>query len=405
MANIQFSNGGRGQRFSSAMRSFFSSPWTVYGFGLVIAIAASLIELLRGRAENYMVFRDATIDFWHLVNPYTDEFVQAHGRYYIYSPVFTLFFAPFAFVPRVLGGLLWNLVGYHVFFFAVRALPSQISERSVPMLWFLLLFVAQSIFPFQYNVLVTCFFLLAFILLVADKPFWAVCIIMFCAVTKIYGIFELALLLCYPKFWRNIGYAILWALIFLALPVVRLGFDHFVEYYQYWFDMLSVHQVETGPYFSIPFAWPFGMFMMPYMRFLQAGSLAVLGIIFLCCYKRWSQLTFRVGALATLMGWIVLFSDVAEFTTYTIAVTGYALWYFSFPVTGNPSPVTPHHSPIDKVLFWSIFVLFGVMPIDLFCPSFICRFVHLHLWIGVYVFAIAWIRILYTTLKNTNPHE
>ena len=73
----------------------------------------------------------------------------------------------------------------------------------------------------------------------------------------------------------------------------------------------------------------------------------------------------------------------------------------------NPESVNFLHqtSKIDKVLFWSIFVLFGVMPIDLFCPSFICRFVHLHLWIGVYVFAIAWIRILYTTLKNTNLHE
>jgi hypothetical protein len=85
--------------------AFFTVSRNVYWLGFVIAVAASLIELLRGGAENYCVFRDATLQFWQGINPYTQEFVDVHHRYFIYSPIFCVLFAPFAFMPFYLGGL------------------------------------------------------------------------------------------------------------------------------------------------------------------------------------------------------------------------------------------------------------------------------------------------------------
>lgn len=365
---------------------FFTVPRNIYWLGFVIAVAASAIELFRGGAENYCVFRDATLQFWQGINPYTAEFVDVHHRYFIYSPVFCVLFAPFAFMPFYLGGFAWNLFGYTVFYFAVKSLPGVLSEKAPYIMLYLLLTVAQSIFPFQYNLLVAAIFLWAFVLLERDQPFWAIVLIMLSATTKIYGAVELALLLCYPRFWRNIGYVVLTGLCFLLLPALNGGVDGLLEGYRNWFAQLADHQ-DTGTYYSILFVPGIKLIALPYMRLFQAGVLCILAVVFFLSRARWSDYAFRVGALGGLMGYIVLFSEAAEFTTYTIAMTGYAIWYF----------LEDDRSVFDKVLFWALFVLWCVMPIDLFCPSKICRFVHSTLWLGVIAYTVAWGRLIYAT--------
>lgn len=365
---------------------FFTVSRNIYWLGFVIAVAASAIELFRGGAENYCVFRDATLQFWQGINPYTPEFVDAHHRYFIYSSVFCVLFAPFAFMPFYLGGFAWNLFGYTVFYFAVKNLPGVLSTKVPYILLYLLLTVAQSLFCFQFNLLVAAIFLWAFVLLERDQPFWAVLLIMLSATTKIYGAVELALLLCYPRFWRNIGYVVLTGIGLLLLPAIHGGVEGLLSGYQNWFAQLADHQ-SVGTYYSILYVPGIQSFALPYMRVFQAAVLLVLAILFFASYKRWSDYAFRVGALAALMGYIVLFSEAAEYTTYTIAMTGYALWYF----------LEDNRSVMDKILFWALFVLWCVMPIDLFCPSKICNYIHSTLWIGVLAYTFAWLRIIYTT--------
>lgn len=365
---------------------FFTVPRNVYWLGFVIAVAASAIELFRGGAENYCVFRDATLQFWQGINPYTPEFVSVHHRYFIYSPVFCVLFAPFAFMPFYLGGFAWNLFGYTVFYWAVKSLPGVLADKTAYIMLYLLLTVAQSIFPFQYNLLVAAIFLWVFVLLECDRPFWAVLLIMLSATTKIYGAVELALLLCYPRFWRNLGYVVLTGLGFLVLPALNEGMEALLDGYRNWFAQLADHQ-STGTFYSILFVPGIRMFALPYMRAFQAAILLLLAVFFFLSRARWNDYAFRVGALAGLMGYIVLFSEAAEYTTYTIAMTGYALWYF----LEDNRPVG------DKVLFWALFVLWCVMPIDLFCPSKICNYVHSTLWIGVLTYTLAWGRLIYAT--------
>lgn len=368
---------------------FFTVSRNVYWLGFVVAVVASLIELLRGGAENYCVFRDATLQFWQGINAYTPEFVAAHHRYFIYSPVFCVLFAPFAFLPFYVGGLAWNLFGYTVFYWAVKSLPGSLSGKAPYMMLYLLLTVAQSLFCFQYNLLVAAIFLWAFVLLERDKAFWAVLLIMASATTKIYGAVELALLLCYPRFWRNIGWVALTGLCLVLLPAINGGVLGMIFGYQHWLAQLADHQ-STGTYYSLLFVPGIKMIALPYMRLFQASVLGLLAVLFFLCRNRWSEYAFRVGALATLMGYIVLFSEAAEYTTYTIAMTGYALWYF----------LEDNRPILDKVLFWALFVLWCVMPIDLFCPSKLCNYLHSTLWLGVLTYTVAWVRMIYLTCKR-----
>lgn len=366
--------------------AFFTVSRNVYWLGFVIAVAASLIELLRGGAENYCVFRDATLQFWQGINPYTQEFVDVHHRYFIYSPIFCVLFAPFAFTPFYLGGLVWNLFGYTVFYFGIKNLPGVLSAKAPLIMLYLLLTVAQSLFCFQFNLLVAAIFVWALVLLERDQAFWAILLIMISATTKIYGAVELALLLFYPRFWRNVGYVLLTGIGLLLLPALHGGVEGLLSGYQNWLAQLVSHQ-STGIYYSFLFLPGIRSFALPYMRLFQASVLLLMAIPFAFQMSNLkseiSNLKYKISLLAALMGYIVLFSEAAEYTTYTITMTGYALWYF----LEDKRPL------VDRILFWALFVLWCVMPIDLFCPSKLCNYIHSTLWIGVLTYTIAWIRI------------
>lgn len=374
--------------------AFFTVSSNVYWLGFVIAVAASLIELLRGGAENYCVFRDATLQFWQGINPYTQEFVDVHHRYFIYSPIFCVLFAPFAFMPFYLGGLVWNLFGYTVFYFGIKNLPGVLSVKAPLIMLYLLLTVAQSLFCFQFNLLVAAIFVWALVLLERDQPFWAILLIMISATTKIYGAVELALLLFYPRFWRNVGYVLLTGIGLLLLPALHGGVEGLLSGYQNWLAQLVSHQ-STGIYYSFLFLPGIRSFALPYMRLFQASVLLLMAIPFAFEMSnvkcQMSNLKYKISLLAALMGYIVLFSEAAEYTTYTITMTGYALWYF----LEDKRPL------VDRILFWALFVLWCVMPIDLFCPSKLCNYIHSTLWIGVLTYTVAWVRMIYITCKRS----
>ncbi len=374
--------------------AFFTVSRNVYWLGFVIAVAASLIELIRGGAENYCVFRDATLQFWQGINPYTQEFVDVHHRYFIYSPIFCVLFAPFAFMPFYLGGLVWNLFGYTVFYFGIKNLPGVLSAKAPLIMLYLLLTVAQSLFCFQFNLLVAAIFVWALVLLERDQPFWAILLIMISATTKIYGAVELALLLFYPRFWRNVGYVLLTGIGLLLLPALHGGVEGLLSGYQNWLAQLVSHQ-STGIYYSFLFLPGIRSFALPYMRLFQASVLLLMAIPFAFEMSnvkcQMSNLKYKISLLAALMGYIVLFSEAAEYTTYTITMTGYALWYF----LEDKRPL------VDRILFWALFVLWCVMPIDLFCPSKLCNYIHSTLWIGVLTYTVAWVRMIYITCKRS----
>lgn len=368
------------------MINYFYNRRNIYILGLVIAFSVTFMEFIRGRHMNFMVFADSTLDFWRNISPYTAEWVAEQGRFFLYSPVFSLLFTPFAVLPDWVGPFAWNLFNYTLFFLAVFTLPEKFSHKQKCHIFlFTLPILAQSLLSFQYNIPVAYIFLFAFSLLERNKGFWAVLLIMISGGTKIYGIFELALLVCYSGFWRNMGYAVLIGAALFALPLVNLAPSELIPYYSEWFGSLSVHQ-GAMTYDSLFYAQPFADWMLPNFRVLQFGSLAVLAVLFLTSLSKWSSFAFRAQALGILMGWVVLMSDSAEKHTYIIALAGFMLWYW-----------TRRHNRTDKTLLWSIFFLMGIVPIDILVPPPVMRFITATLWLHVWVFTFAWLRMVYLT--------
>ena len=211
--------------------SFFYNKRNLYILGFLLAFVVTFMEVSRGRHLNFLAFADSTIDFWRGVSPYTPEFVSSHMRFFLYTPVFSVLFTPFAVLPAWLGPFVWNLFNYTMFFAAVFTLPARFThDQKCRIFLYTLPILAQSLLSFQYNIPVAYIFLFSYSLLERNKGFWAVLLIMVSGLTKIYGIFSLALLVCYPRFWRNAGYVVLTGGVLFLLPALKLPLSGLVPY-------------------------------------------------------------------------------------------------------------------------------------------------------------------------------
>lgn len=372
------------------IKSFLTNPVNVYILGLVLGLLATAMELAHNRAANLMVYRDATQQFWLGVSAYTDEFTAQHGRFFLYTPVFNILFTPFAFLPTWLCGLLWNTLNYTLLFIAIKKLPCKLNNHSAQITLYLLPLILVSLFCFQYNLVVCYLFVWAFILLEKDRPFWAVLLIMISATTKIYGIIEIGLLFCYPKMWRNIGYAALCGIGLLALPVLMTGVDGLVPWYTEWFNALTTHHDNTGNYPSLIYAIPG---ILPHMRLFQAFFLLLLVVLFFFLRSHWNDFLLRVQVLGILMGYIVLFSEATETHTYVIALTGYLMcWY-----------VWEKHTLFDKIMLWVVFVLVCIVPIDLLCPDAVHQLLNKTFYLNVFSFTVVWLTMIWKTIAYIHP--
>jgi hypothetical protein len=207
---------------------------------------------------------------------------------------------------------------------------------------------------------------------------------MLSATTKIYGGAELALLFCYPKVWRNFGYAILCGAFFLLLPAINPAFDNVFVLYQQMADILTSHH-GAADFTGILFARGLKPFLLPNYRIVQLAVLGILAVLFFWRHDRWKDFRFRVQALAIIMGFIILFSDSPETHTYIIALTGYQMAFW----------LQDKRTNIDWVLYWLLFVNFMILPTDVLCPPKIHNFIHETFWLDVYTCFICWLRIIW----------
>src|SRR5690606_27918011 len=150
---------------------------------------------------------------------------QHHGRFFLYTPIFSVLYTPFTLLPNWLGPFVWNIFNFSLFFAAIFQLPETFTHRQqCNMFLFTLLIIGQSLLSFQFNITVAYIFLFAYGLMERKQFFWAILLIMISGMTKVYGIFQLGLLLCYPQFWRNTLYAILIGTGLFLLPLVKLTY-------------------------------------------------------------------------------------------------------------------------------------------------------------------------------------
>ena len=261
-------------------KQFYKDPRFWWILGLIIVLVATTLEVVRGRNTNYFDYQDSTRMFWEGLSPYNLEYAQAHAIYFLYSPVFSVLFAPIFFLPWWLGPYVWNVGNYTLFSLAIKWLPKPLEPYRLWIFVFLLSVILQTVFCYQHNIIVSYIYIFAFILLERGKGFWAVLLIMISATTKVYGAAELAILLCYPKFWRNVGYAVLCGdgkATNSEIAAVNTAFDNVFVLYKEMFDMIAAHHSDSD-FVGILFAVGLKPFLLPNYRLVQLVVFALLGV-------------------------------------------------------------------------------------------------------------------------------
>lgn len=368
------------------IKKFLYSKQNLYILGAVVIVCLSVMEVWGEKNFNFMVYAEATRDFWSGIDPYTPEWSAAHRNDFLYGPAFLVIFAPFAYLPGWLSPILWNLMNFTLLSLSIFTLPDKYTKKQkCKTFLYIFLILAVTQLGFQYNVVVAYCFLFAFSLLERGRAFWAIALIMLSGFTKVYGFFELGLLLFYPHLWRNIGYTLLLGGMIFALPLLKLAPPELLSYYGKWLGVLSDkgHTMGVHTFFYMK---PLLHKLQPYAREIQAAILGAIALLTLIRHKRWGDFAFRAQVLGIIMCYAILLSSSAYKHTYLIALIGYMLWYRS----RKPSDT-------DRVLFWLNFLLLCVMPVDILFPvavmDFICNTLYLHLWMLLFT----WLRMIYIT--------
>lgn len=381
--------------FLSGVKAMTGTRKRIYLIGLVITLLITLNLLIRLFYNNYQIFAYGSIDFWKGINPYTEwDHLSARGKPlspFLYGPLFSVLFIPFAALPDWPGLFCWNVFSYTLFFLSVFSLPDKFSFDDKRFIFFfssLMLFF--TLFSVQFNPVVGAIFLFSFSLLERKQGFWAVFLILLSGLIKVYGIFQLVMLLFYPGFLKNVLYAFFIGIVLILLPALNIPPGGLTEYYQSWILKIASHSGSVS-YFSIyrPF-FPIFHSLRAYTGIISAGVFIILTFLVFLRLKSFRESFYhRARFLGILMSWVILFSTGSEKHTYVIALAGYAIWY-----------LCTEHNKADKILLWLNFILLAILPIDILCPWVISNFLLVKLNLGILVFAVTWVIMVYKTFAS-----
>jgi len=331
---------------------------------IVFAIAASTQVILLGEKtfteggreythyNNYMIFK---YSFHHLVGD-KDLYIhhsEDHYDLFKYSPSFAMLFGVFAFLPDFVGILLWNLMNALMLYFAMFSLPNLTIKAKASMLLIVIIELMTSMQNTQSNALIAGLIILAFVMLEREEPFIAALCIVSTVFIKIFGIVAFALFIFYPRKAKLVLYSLCWIAFFLFLPLLAVDFSQLKFLYSSWFNLLvNDHTISEGV--SV-IGWLKSWFNLDLSKGLIVLIGAVLFLIPLARVKQYSNYSFRLLTLSSVLIWMIIFNHKAESATFIIAMSGATIWYFS-----------QERKAWDIILLILAFVFTSLSPTDIF---------------------------------------
>ncbi len=374
-------------------RPFFNRYTTIGVIWLIIVLAAWILKYPN---NNFMIFRSV---FWHVLHqlPLYAEYPEIYHDINHYGPSFSLIVAPFAVFPPRLGFLLWLLAMSGFLFIAIRALPLE-RKKILFIVWFCANELYTALGVAQFNVVIAALLILTFVFIEKEKDIWATLLIVIGTFVKIYGIVGLAFFFFSRHKLKFILSFIGWSALLFVLPMLLSSSEYIIEQYGEWLpDLIAknnanhfakfqnisllgmVRKISGNPDYSNMWLIISGMilFALPYLRIRQYAYPA-----------------FRQMFLVSVMLFVVLFSTGSESSSYSIALTGAAIWFVATPWK---------RSGWDIALIVFAFILTSMSPSDLF-PSFIYRPYVQPYALKALPCVLIWLKLIYEmTTRNYAP--
>ena len=249
-----------------------------------------------------------------------------HWDFYKYSPTFALLMGMFAYLPDVVGLCLWNLVNVLAIFFAIRMLPFTNKTKAL-ILWFIANEVFTCLSNTQSNGLMCGLIVAAYGCMQSKKLFWAALWISLATFIKVYGAIGFCLFLFYPGKGRFVLYSSLCCLVLAALPLLVTPLHTLLWDYKNWAYLIK-EDAAAAVGLSVA-GWLETWFGITNIKAGITITGIVLFLIPFARYKLYTNERYRLLTVASMLIWVIIFNHKAESSTYIIAVTGVAIWYFS----------------------------------------------------------------------------
>lgn len=96
----------------SLKKKKFIDPRWLFAVGLIISALVTYSEVAHLCNPDFEILRTTTVGFWHGSVPYGEK---GEGLF-LYGPLFSIIFTPFAFLPAGIAPYLWNIFNFCLFF-------------------------------------------------------------------------------------------------------------------------------------------------------------------------------------------------------------------------------------------------------------------------------------------------
>lgn len=331
-------------------------------FGLS-ALGAILTLIQHTESNNYLIFRQV---FYHVLDQknlylfYPAEYQDVN----LYGPVFSILIAPFALLPKLIGGFLWVMFNTWILYFALSKLPIQ-----KKWIYAILILSSNEMMNnaawFQTNPLIAACIILGFVYINNGKDWWALFFIMLATFIKIYGIVGFAFFFFSKNKLQFFLWAIIWSVVFFLLPMILSSPQYIVQCYHDWMAALARKSAKnTNTFIQNDFQdiSVMGMirriFHVPLLKdFWILLPALILFTIQYFQFRHFKDLRFRLYLLCSVLLFTVIFSNGAESPTYIIAFPAVCLWF----VLQNPSK-------LNNGIFIFALLLTGFGYSDIFTP-------------------------------------
>ncbi|MFI5135611.1 MAG: glycosyltransferase family 87 protein [Chitinophagales bacterium] len=330
--------------------------------------------------NNYVIFKQSFFHLIHSQNLYA-LYPNEYWDYYKYSPAFALFMMLLAYLPDLLGLIIWNLLNALTLFFAIKSLPVADLKIKVAVWWFVLIELITSLQNSQSNALIAGLLILSFSFLERRQVIWATLMISLTVFIKIFGVVAFSLFFLYPDRKKFVLYSAMWMIILAIVPLVAISPSQLLWQYENWRTLLSMDYGNSVGLSVMGWLHSWFQFDPPKNIITIAGILLFcLPLIFV---KRFSQPIFRWLFLSNILIWVVIFNHKAESPTFIIAVSGIALWFF-----------TQKKNYLNLFLLILAFIFTCLSPTDVFPPAIRNEF-FVPYAIKVVPCILIWLKIIY----------
>ncbi|WP_461081244.1 glycosyltransferase family 87 protein [Spirosoma flavus] len=378
------------------MLSFFRKPIFrdyrfIFGIYGALTLFASCRMVFKSGSNNYKIFFYSLQHLLEGVSMYS-LYPGQYSDHYHYAPTFAALFSPVFALPFSVGLFLWHFLFAGVWVYAIYRMPLT-HQQKVFAYWFSLHELFTSLVNSQTNPLIGAIPLFAFLCFEKRQPFWAAFFIILGFNIKIYSLVAGALFLLYPGKIRFLASAIGWGIIQGLLPLLFTSPAKLLWQYELWVNQLLIKS-DVDKWANTSIHRLVHTFISPD---IATPVIIGLGVLLFCTVyanvKKFTERSFRLQMVASILIFQVIFNPVAESPTYITAVTGVVLWWIYCPQTA-----------LDRVLLISCLILTVFSPSDIF-PAFLReQFVKPYV-LKALPCVLIWFRVIYLMHVSTSETQ